>query len=101
MFLLYVLVPVLTVAQKSLSVPEGGNFTLRCVSSIPGVSLAWFLPARVEVGGSNLSVFGARPRDEGTYTCAVLEGEGLIVASTTVEVDIIISELSPLNAQSV
>ena len=89
-------VPVLTVAEELVIIQEGGNFTLTCSSSLPNLPIDWLhLPTFNRQSGPTISVTGASYSDEGDYRCSILEMGELTIASVTVTVDVILSELAP------
>ena len=95
---MFLAVPVLTVSVESLTVMEGENFTLSCTSSIPSLFVEWS-PATVGRDTSNIvfdgptvTVVNATRGNEGIYSCEIREMGEAIIASSSVEVDVLISE---------
>ena len=93
--LMFLAVPVLV---ESLTVMEGENFTLSCTSSIPSLFVEWS-PATVGRDTSNIvfdgptvTVVNATRGNEGIYSCDIREMGEAIIASSSVEVDVLISE---------
>ena len=95
--LLHFIVPVVTVAEGSVTVQLGENFTLSCSSSIPNLPLEWVrFPGFDRRSGPTFAVMGATPSDEGEYRCSVLENGEVVIASATVRVDVILSKFRSL-----
>ena len=91
-------VPVVTVSMESVTVAEGGSFSLSCSSSVPGLDVRWRPPfgavesPNVFIDGLNLMVVNATMGEEGDYTCVVLEMGEATIASASATVDVLISK---------